>query len=224
MLQSEDVQQQILMGTFEPPSDTPEPVRDYIRHLKRPTTIEGDSPFRYSLEEFKTFVKNADERTSSSPSSRHYGHWKTLRQYAPEIFEDLFTVLDIVMKYGIMLKRLLRTVMTLLKKEDMPYIHRLRPILLVEVEVQAVSSSQWAQTFSRTSEKHKIITESQYGGRKGRQAQSAVLNKLLYYDINNQYVDNYTIVDEDLKANYDRELSTLAGLEARKAGGSFQAS
>ena len=37
-------------------------------------------------------------------------------------------------------------------------------------------------------------------------------------------MDNYTIVDEDLKANYDRELSTLAGLEARKAGGSFQAS
>ena len=31
-------------------------------------------------------------------------------------------------------------------------------------------------------------------------------------------------MDEDLKANYDRELSTLAGLEARKAGGSYQAS
>lgn len=71
--------------------------------------------------------------------------------------------------------------------------------------VQAVSSSQWAKTFSRTSEKHKIITESQYGRLKGQQAQSAVLNKLLYYGINNQYVDKYTIVDEDLKANYDTE-------------------
>ena len=128
------------------------------------------------------------------------------------------------MSHGIILKRMLNTVMTLLKKENQSYVHRLRPILLVEAEVQAISSSQWARKFAQSSETNKIVTESQYGGRKGRQAQSAVLNKLLYYDINNQYIDNYTIVDEDLKANYDRELSTLAGLEARMAGGSYQAS
>lgn len=94
------------------------------------------------------------------------------------------------MKNCVMLPRLLRTVMTLLEKEDVPYIHRLRPILLVEIEIQAISSSQWAKKFSQASEKHHIITESQYGGRKGRQAQSAVLNKILYYDINNQYVQD----------------------------------
>lgn len=94
------------MGIFEPPPDTPAPVLDYIRHLKRPATIEKYSLFRYSLEEFRTFVKNADERTSSSPSLRHYGHRKTLRQHAPDIFEDLFTILGIIMKHGIMLKRI----------------------------------------------------------------------------------------------------------------------
>ena len=122
------------------------------------------------------------------------------------------------MQHSILLPRLVKTVMTLLRKEEKPYIHRLRPILLLEVEIQAISSSQWAQKMSRNSEKHQIISNSQYGGRKGRQAQSAVLNKILYYDINNRYVKDYTIIDEDLKANYDRELCTLSALEARKAG------
>lgn len=107
------------------------------------------------------------------------------------------------MQHSILLPRLVKTVMTLLRKEEKPYIHRLRPILLLEVEIQAISSSQWAQKMSRNSEKHQIISNSQYGGRKGRQAQSAVLNKISYYDINNQYVKNYTIIDEDLKANYE---------------------
>ena len=223
-LQCEEIQKQILNGTFVPPPETPQAVIDYIYHLQRPNTIEHDIDFDYTEEDFRQFIQNADERTSSSPSSRHYGHWKTIEKYCPEIFSDLFKILSLVMKNCVMLPRLLRTVMTLLKKEDVPYIHRLRPILLVEIEIQAISSSQWAKKFSQASEKHHIITESQYGGRKGRQAQSAVLNKILYYDINNQYVQDYTIVDEDLKANYDRELSTLAGIEARKTGGSFMAS
>lgn len=68
-----------------------------------------------------------------------------------------------------MLHRMVKAVMTLLKKESVRYIHILRPILLVEVEVQAISSSQWAKTISRSAERHKIITKSQYGARKGRQ-------------------------------------------------------
>ena len=223
LLTTPEVQDSILNGTFNPPPDTPQPVVDYITHLSRPRTIEDEMKFDYSLEDFRNFIKGADERTSSSPSSRHYGHWKTLEKYLPDVFSDLFSILHLVMQHSIMLKRLITTVMTLLKKENVPYIHRLRPILLVEVEVQAISSSQWAKKISRSSEKHKIVTESQYGGRKGRQAQSAVLNKLLYYDINNQYVTDYTIIDEDLKANYDRELCTLASLEARKAGSSMSA-
>lgn len=145
IMQSPKHQEEILSGTFTPPEEAPYAVKDYIKHLIRPATITNEIPFEYDLEDFKTFIKNADERTSSSPSSRHYGHWKTLLKYAPDIFSDLFSIMDIVMRRGIILKRMLKTVMTLLKKEDQPYIHRLRPILLVEVEVQAISSSQWAK-------------------------------------------------------------------------------
>ena len=65
-----------------------------------------------------------------------------------------------LMSHGIILKRMLKTVMILLKKEDQPYIHRLRHILSVEVEVQEISSSQWARKFAQSSERNKIVTES----------------------------------------------------------------
>ena len=223
LLQSEQTQTEILKGEFIPPDDTPEALKLYLKHLQRPKTIKDEFDFHYELEDFEKFIKNAKEKTSSSPSKRHYGHWKTIAKYMPHVFSDLHTILVLVMQYSILLPRLVKTVMTLLRKEEKPYIHRLRPILLLEVEIQAISSSQWAQKMSRSSEKHHIISNSQYGGRKGRQAQSAVLNKILYYDINNQYVNDYTIIDKDLKANYDRELCTLSALEARKAGAPYAA-
>lgn len=224
LLKSKKTQKEILDGSFVPPADTPEALQLYLKHLQRPNTISTEFDFHYELEDFKKFIKNAKEKTSSSPSKRHYGHWKTIEKYMPNVFSDLHTILVLVMQYSIMLPRLVTTVMTLLRKEEKPYIHRLRPILLLEVEIQAISSSQWAQKMSKSSEKHHIISNSQYGGRKGRQAQSAVLNKILYYDINNQFVRDYTIIDEDLKANYDRELCTLSALEARKAGAPYEAS
>ena len=105
----------------------------YLKHLQRPSRIVNEFPFRYDLEDFKTFIKNAKEKTSSSPSRRHYGHWKSIQKYILDVFADLHAILVLVMQHTILLPRLVKTVMTLLKKEEQPNIHRLRPILLVEV-------------------------------------------------------------------------------------------
>ena len=43
----------------------------------------------------------------------------------------------------------------------------------------------------------KLLTEDQYGGRAGRQAQSTVLNKLLYYNIQNQIAEEAIFIDKD---------------------------
>ena len=53
-----------------------------------------------------------------------------------------------------------------------------------------------------------------------KQNQSAVLNKVLAFDSNNLYVKDYTSVDEDLKANFDRELCHLVTLEDQCYGAS----
>ena len=55
----------------------------------------------------------------------------------------------------------------------------------------------------------KLLTEDQYGGRAGRQAQSAVLNKLLYYNIQNQIAEEAIFIDKDGRSCFDRLLPKL---------------
>ena len=119
------------------------------------------------------------------------------------------------MKYNIILDRYKHTVTTLIPKNDnVPRIHRLRPIHLVEIDLHAISKSQWNVKLMRHAESHNLVADGQYGGRANRQAQSVVLNQLLAYDLNSFQICEYTAVDEDLKANYDRELAPMMPLNA----------
>ena len=80
---------------------------------------------------------------------------------------------------GVILERWKKTVTVLIPKDEgILKIHRLRPLHIVEPEVTAMAKGLWAKKLSRLAETSGNITDDQYGGRKSRQAQSAVLNKL----------------------------------------------
>ena len=88
-----------------------------------------------------------------------------------------------------------RTVTTLIAKElNRPRIHRLCPIHIVEIELQAITKLQWAKNLINRAGKLKMITDSQYGGRAQRQAQSIVLNHTLIFDIIRHVVKPLTYV------------------------------
>ena len=127
------------------------------------------------------------------------------------------------MNYTIDLDRYKKTVTTLMPKDDnIPKIHRLRPIHLIEIELQAISQSQWCRNIVNNAERLGLIAHAQYGGRANCQAHSEVLNKIVSFDLSTLMLKPYTCVDEDLKANYDRKLAPLGALEDRTYGGSHQ--
>jgi hypothetical protein len=43
--------------------------------------VEKEISLHLSLDDFKHFFKPKQERTASSPSGRHFGHYKTLLEY-----------------------------------------------------------------------------------------------------------------------------------------------
>jgi len=108
------------------------------------------------------------------------------------------------------------------EKNKKPLIHRLRPLHLIEIELQAISKSQWAKQLLKNAERHNLVADSQYGGRANKQAQSLILNKTLVYDINRHLAKDFSSVDEDLKACYDRELAHLGAVEDRYYGNTYQ--
>ena len=216
-LMDPNAQKAILDGTYDL-SAYPKPIQIFFQALQIKHTNDN-LKFHYPFEEFEMFVRDATEKTSASPSGRHYGHFKVIQKYLPDILKDVHRIMKVSMSHNVLIPRYCKTVTTLMAKEPgQPKIHRLRPLHLIEIELQAIAKSQWSKKLIRHSEYKRLITDSQYGGRAGNQAQSAVLNKVLAYDTNNLYVKNYTSVDEDLKANFDRELSHLGAMEDRYYG------
>ena len=219
-LSNEKIQQQIIDGTYDL-KDVSDSIRMYLKALERPSNVKKDLPFQYSFSEFRFFIKKCTESTSASPSGRHYGHYIVLNKHLPDILKDTYRIMSFGIKYGIVLERYQETITTLIQKEELPYIHRLRPLHLIEVELQAITKSQWAKQLIIHAEKKDLIVDSQYGYRANRQAQSLILNKTLTYDIHRHLAKDFTSVDEDLKACFDRELSHLGSVEDRYYGNSY---
>ena len=196
-LMNHECQQKILQGTFDL-SPFPEPVQIFFQAMHK-KHVNDSLTFEYSFDDFRYFVQSAEESTSSSPSGRHYGHFKVLNIHLPDVLKDVHKIMCLCMKHNIFLPRYCKTVTTLIGKDDgMPKIHRLRPIHLVEIEVQAIAKSQWSSKLINHAERKKLVTDGQFGWRASRQAQSAVISKVLAMDINNLYVKDYTSVDEDI--------------------------
>ena len=81
----------------------------------------------------------------------------------------------------------MKVAITLLEKDECdPKIHRLRPICICETELNCIAKSQWTRKLINHVDRLDLHTDDQYGGKKGQQAQSAVLNKsaMPIYNIN----------------------------------------
>ena len=220
----EETQEQILNGTFIIEDELPEECREIIEYIQWNQQTKNKVTHSTTPEEFIHFVKNAKEKSSCSPSGRTYSHYKTLLE-KPDFLRTIHRIFSLALDNDIILNRWTNTITTLIPKDEGPiYVHRLRAIHVVEAELQFFSKLTYAKKMVHIAEKAKAITDEQYGGRKGRRAQSIVLNKILYYSISHQTRETAAFLDDDAKACYDRILPSLAGLETRKWGLTYKAS
>jgi len=65
---------------------------------------------------------------------------------------------------------------------------------------------------------HCQLNDSQYGSMKGKQAQSAILNKILTYDYFRLQKENAATSEFDAAANYDRILPAIAVIACERLG------
>ena len=224
LLQSKEIQDSLLDGTFEWEADIPAEFKELLSVFQTPISARNTISFQLKYEAFVKFIQSSKEKTATSPSSRHYGHYKALLDGAPEVLHDIFTLMQLSVDKGIFLDRYKRTLTTLICKESgTPYLHRFRPIHIIEAELQFISKSIWAKKMINQAEKTQNVTDAQYGGRHGRQAQSSVLNTVLYYDIHRQIRQDFTSNDDDMKANFDREIPHYVAAETRSVGMTHEA-
>ena len=217
-----EIQKQILEGSFEGDTDLPYETVLFLNYMIR--SVPEEINHKSTFEEFTQYMRKARESTACSPSGRHYGHYKSLLSGNIHILYTLFDIFSTALDAGIILDRWSKTVTTLIeKKEGTPYIHKFRTIHIVEAELQFFTKVIFARRMMCNAEKHRGITDDQYGGRKQRQATSIILNKNLYYDIAKQTLTTAAYMDDDAKACYDRVIPQLAEIESQKWGLSYKA-
>ena len=84
--------------------------------------------------------------------------------------------------------------------------------------MHCIAKSHWAQDLMKHIELHQTITDDQYGGRARRQAQSAVLNKITYFDLQHQLAGPAVFIDKDARNCFDRIIPNLITMENETLG------
>ena len=122
-----------------------------------------------TVHDFRSYIKKIDEKTSSSPSTRHYGHYKTLLEADEKYIEVIHVILEMALQSQVILSRWKQTVTALIeKKTGSPLIHRFRVIHVIEGDIQFISRFFYAFQMMNKAETLNLITDQQYGGRRRR--------------------------------------------------------
>ena len=169
-------------------------------------------------EHFCSFYRKTPEDKSSSPSGLHLGHYKAAASDDTFSFV-LWGILSIAYQNAFCLDRWKMSATALLEKvPGFPKIHKFRTIHLIESDLNFVMRFIWGKEFMAHNENLNSFHDNQYGGRKGRQPQSAILNKVLTLDILRYNAEEAGLIDNDAKACYDRVLPYLTAFMLRRLG------
>ena len=100
-LNDETVQESVLDGTFNC-NPYPRALRLHLKTLEQPNRPK-QLKIQYSFDYFRLFLKGAEEKTSSSPSGRHYGHYIVLNNYLQDVLYDIYRIMMIELRSGAVL-------------------------------------------------------------------------------------------------------------------------
>lgn len=197
-------------------------------------------PSTITENEFRGKIISWKESTSTSPSGRHLGIYKSLFASGPyrkneedeeendkyyrlrhaqqDIAQIILEIINFCLRTGHILERWKTIVNTMIFKDVGNYkIHRLRVIHIYEADFNLLLAIKWRQLLYAADQRH-LINPGLFGGRPGCEAQSLPFLEELKYDIS--YTARRTLFnfDNDATSCYDRIIVSLASLINRKYG------
>ena len=228
----------ILEGKYDT-SDCDKVLASVVSHLKKAPVPETAA--LVTEDEMRKKLKVWPEKTTTSPSGLHLGHWKALianhthshvktkdrekqerkldldaKQEA--LFEARLSLLNYATKWGYSYKRWQEVVNTMiLKSPGDTRIHRLRVIHLYEADYNLLLAVKWRNAL-HCSEDAGVLNDGQYGSRPHRQALDPVYIEETMNEISRATRKAHIKFDNDATSCYDRILPQLAALAGRKFG------
>jgi hypothetical protein len=196
----------ILNGTFDfTDIEVITEVKDIVHGMRYPDPSQPTETIdiTITMETFSDAVKHTRERTSSSPSGRHYGHYRALLR-DEQLIGAIAALANYCFLWGRTLPRWEKVTQPMIPKDPgTPRVTRIRRITLVEADLNVCLSEIFGRRLMNNAEKHGLLHSAQFGSRRGKMAISAVLLKRLSYDIIRQTRMDACIFDNDASACYD---------------------
>jgi len=169
-------------------------------------------------DQFKATYSIVQEKTSSSYSGRHVGHYKAVlhNEYLVNIHAAM---MSIPYQAGFAPKRWHQVVDVMLEKDPgQPRQHRLRIVALLESDYNQSQRILLARPLSHHMEDAGMLPEMQYGSRPSKLCVSPVINKVLSYDLVRQTKVCGAFIENDAVGCYDRLVNSIVFLELRHIG------
>ena len=216
--------EQILNGTWIPPDGVDQYATKLLLEMKRPPIVSshGDLPNTIPLDDHVQGWRRQNERTSSTPTGLHFGHYKAgaehisiatcdaiLRSlpyqfgFAPEAWKDIVNV-------------------EILKKAGVYDIEKMRTITLMHAEFN-MNNKKLGRDLMHFAHKNGTIAPEQYGSRPAHQAIMVPLNKRLTMDLSRYHKRPTALCSNDAKSCYDRIVHNVAILAMRRQGAPLSA-
>ena len=195
-------------------------LREFLASFAIPKSTKEAKAIRTKISEadFIYGIKNWSERTSTSPSGRHLGHYKSMIQ-DPTILRCQVIMMNIAIQHGIALDRWSNSVTVMIEKDPGdPKINRLRIIHLFEADFNLFLKLQWGSRLVKRAVKKDLLNSGQYGSTPGKVAMDPVMLAELTTDLSRLLKVNLARFDNDASACYDRIIVMLGMLAARRCG------
>jgi hypothetical protein len=198
----------------------------------RPTSLTV--PDTLSFDAFKNALRSWKEKTTTSPSGRHLGHYKCLlvdidkpssnisnevdanpemTSQAEIILQVYYHVLLAAIRSGTSLQRWQTSHTLMIQKEKgNSRIDRLRVIHIYEADYNLFLKIFWGRRLVYSSESAGILNEGQYGSRPGKKCSDQIIKKIMVYEYSFLSRSQFATMDNDAKSCFDRIVCLFAML------------
>jgi len=189
-----------------------------LNALQVPVEYRYDREAIITPSQFISCYKNVDVNTSSSYSTRHVGHYKGILD-RPSLVEMHSRMMTLPYKHGFKVERWTDVIDVVLPKDEGScYIHQNRIIRLVESDFNQSLRILLARPMGHFLEDRQEYPEMQYGSRDGQMSISAVLNKVLSFDIARMLKVTMVSEENDAIGCYDRVMPQKVSLYLQRMG------
>lgn len=195
-------------------------VKELINGMQYPDPSNATPLIDSTIDEegFIDAISHTRERTSSSPSGRHYGHYCALLR-SPQTLGYIAALANFCFHWGVTMRRWEKVIQPQLPKDNgTPRIKRIWQITLIKANLTMCLSELFGRWLMDNAEEHNLLHPYQFGSCKGRMSISAVLLKRLSYDQIRQSRMDAIMFDNDAKACYDWMIPSQSAMISQRAG------